>query len=93
MEKTKSKKGFARRLLILLVIVAVVGGIYYAVSGRKEKGAFSDTTVVATVDGDKVYLSDVKQAAASIPQLAELPFEMIYPQLLENYLNIQKNKK
>lgn len=84
----KEKKGVFRRLMTLLLIVAVAGGVYYFYTNKKSgKSAIADDTVVATIDGDKVYLSDVKEAAASVPQLAELPFDMIYPQLLENYLN------
>lgn len=42
--------------------------------------------VVATIDGDNIYLADIKNVAEQIPQLAELPFDMIYPQLLQKYI-------
>ena len=43
--------------------------------------------VVAVIDGDKVYMSEIREYAKSIPQLADLPLEMIYPQLLETVVN------
>ena len=43
--------------------------------------------IVATVNGKPVFLSDVKTFANGIPQLAELPFEMVYPQLLETLVD------
>lgn len=43
--------------------------------------------VVATVNGEAIYMSDVRDFAQNIPQLAELPFDMVYPQLLEKMVN------
>lgn len=43
--------------------------------------------VVATVDGKPIYLSEVKTVAQQMPQLAELPFDMIYPKLLNEMIN------
>ena len=43
--------------------------------------------VVAVVDGKDIYLSEVRDYADTIPQLADLPFEMVYPQLLETIVN------
>lgn len=43
--------------------------------------------VVATINGTPVYMSEVREFAKSIPQLSELPFDMIYPQLLERMIN------
>ncbi|MBO7244897.1 MAG: peptidylprolyl isomerase [Alphaproteobacteria bacterium] len=50
-------------------------------------------TVVATVDGDPVYMSDVKDLVAQIPQLSELPFEAIYPQLVKDVVSEKVLKK
>ena len=43
--------------------------------------------VVAVVGDENIYLSEIKDYANMIPQLSELPFEMIYPQLLETVIN------
>lgn len=43
--------------------------------------------VVAVVDGEPIYMSEIKEYAEGIPQLAELPFEAIYPQLLDTVVN------
>lgn len=43
--------------------------------------------VVATIEGQDLYLSDVRSFAAQTPQLAELPFDMIYPQLVQRLVN------
>lgn len=49
--------------------------------------------VVAVVDGDPVYLSDVKAVVAQVPQLSELPFETIYPQLVKDVVSEKVLKK
>lgn len=43
--------------------------------------------VVATVAGENIYMSEIKDYAKTIPQLADLPFETIYPQLLETVVS------
>ena len=48
--------------------------------------------VVAVVNGESVYMSEIQEYAKGIPQLAELPFEMIYPQLLETVVNAKMLK-
>jgi peptidyl-prolyl cis-trans isomerase C len=52
---------------------------------RTSKNHFSE--VVAVVGDEKIYLSEIKDYAKMIPQLSELPFEMIYPQLLETVIS------
>ena len=42
---------------------------------------------VAVVDGEAISLSEVKDMVQDAPQLAELPFETIYPNLLEMLIN------
>lgn len=46
-----------------------------------------NTTVVAEVSGQPVTLADVRALVDEIPQLSELPFEEIYPQMLETMIN------
>ena len=43
--------------------------------------------VVAIVDGENIYMSEIRDYAKTIPQLSELPFEVVYPQLLETVVN------
>ena len=43
--------------------------------------------VVATIGEDNIYMSEIKDYAKAIPQLAELPFEVVYPQLLETVVD------
>ena len=49
--------------------------------------------VVATVSGEPVYLSEVENLVAQVPQLAELPFESIYPQLVKDVVAEKVLKK
>lgn len=49
--------------------------------------------VVAVVAGESIYMSEVKDYAKTIPQLADLPFETIYPQLLETVINSRVLKR
>lgn len=54
---------------------------------EQKKVSVSDNTVVAKVNGEKIYLKDVKEFANNIPQLAEVPFDVVYPRLLETMIN------
>lgn len=54
---------------------------------NKHKTVAVSDEVVATVDGKPIFLSDVRSFADGIPQLAEIPFEMVYPQLLETIVD------
>ncbi len=83
---------------ILLLGAAAVWGIvgYQAMRSEDGQTLFSkyfahdnDDVVVATIDGEEVYLSQIKEIADKIPQYAELPFDMIYPHLLEKYITNQ----
>ena len=80
---------------VLLLGAAAVWGIlgYQAMSRNGGESFLSkyfhedrNDVVVAKIDGENVYLGDIKAIADQIPQLAELPFDMIYPQLLQKYL-------
>ena len=53
----------------------------------------SDSKVIATVDGDPVYMSEVEDLVSQVPQLAELPFEDIYPQLVKDVVAEKVLKK
>ena len=82
---------------ILLLGAAAVWGIVGYQAMRSENGQTlfgkyfhsSDDVVVATIDGENVYLSQIKEIADRIPQYAELPFDMIYPHLLDKYITNQ----
>ncbi len=54
---------------------------------NKHKTVAVSDEVVATVDGKPIFLSDVRSFADGIPQLTEIPFEMVYPQLLETIVD------
>lgn len=94
------KKEPARRpskkltLGVLTVLTAALWGmVAYFAWERYMKPSEAEKTdggkVVAVVAGEPVRLSDVYDMAASIPQLNELPFEMVYPQILENIINMK----
>ena len=78
---------------ILLLGAAAVWGIVGYQAMRSENGQTlfgkyfhsSDDVVVATIDGENVYLSQIKEIADRIPQYAELPFDMIYPHLTPTF--------
>lgn len=53
----------------------------------------SDRKVVALVDDDPIYLADVEKLVSQVPQLAELPFEDIYPQLVKDMVAEKVLKK
>lgn len=53
----------------------------------------NDGKVIATVDGEPVYMTEVEQLVAHVPQLAELPFEDIYPQLVKDVVAEKVLKK
>jgi len=42
---------------------------------------------VAVVDGEAIEMAEIKEMINDMPQLAELPFEQIYPNLLEMLVN------
>ncbi len=80
---------------VLLLGAAAVWGVlgYQAMSRDTGESLFGkyfhedkNDVVVATIDGKNVYLSQIKSVADQIPQLTDLPFDMIYPQLLQKYL-------
>ncbi len=51
-----------------------------------DKSLNKNNPIVAEIDDKKIYLSDIKTISDNIPQLSELPFDMVYPRLLEQYI-------
>jgi len=49
--------------------------------------------VVATVGDENIYLSEIQDYAKAIPQLSELPFDVVYPQLLETVVDARVLQK
>lgn len=45
--------------------------------------------IVAMVDGEPVYMSEVEEYGKTIPQLADVPFEMVYPKLLNAVVELK----
>lgn len=95
----KQKHGLKKSTIIiggLLLGVAVVWGVlgYQTVFQNSSESFFGryfqdkkhNDIIVATIDGKSIYLSEIKDIADRIPQYAELPFDMIYPQLLKKYI-------
>ena len=49
--------------------------------------------VVATIGDEAIYMSEIKDYAKTIPQLADMPMEVIYPQLLQTVIDSRVLKK
>lgn len=49
--------------------------------------------IVAVIQGQPVYMSEIRDYAAAIPQLAQVPFENVYPQLLQDVVDSKVLKK
>lgn len=89
----------AKRAIIVVVLLVITVVIWYYVAfyafnlknesdrAKNHAGDLADTAVVATVDGKNITLGDVRALAKDVPQLSNLPFEMIYPQILNNMIN------
>ena len=82
---TKKAMNFTIALAVLLLLVAgawiIMGGTTNGVA------AMSDDTVVAVVNDEQITRGDVKDAAAAIPQAAQVPIEQIYPMLVDQMIN------
>lgn len=100
--KTPSSKPKARtkRTIATVIMLVVTVVVWYEVGSflfgftrtsglfeENKKVQVADSAVVATINGSDVRLKDVKDFAKNIPQLADLPFNMVYPQLLETMIN------
>lgn len=76
--------------VLTVALWGVVGYLAWDRYMKPDRIAGSDATkIVAVVAGQPVTLSDVYEMASSIPQLNDLPFEMVYPQILENIINMK----
>ena len=80
--------------LVALVIWFFVGSLFMQLAVREDfcHIRYWDTPehsgeVVAVVAGEKIYMSEIKDYLEAMPQLKELPFEIVYPQLLETVVN------
>lgn len=88
------KKDFKKSTLLIGVLVvgavAIWGGVanrWINIPGISDQTVQESQEIVATVNGTPVYLSEVLDVARKTPQLAELPFDMIYPKLLNEIVN------
>ena len=80
--------------VVALVIWFFVGSLFMQLAVREDfchirywDAAEHSGEVVAVVGGEKIYMSEIRDYLEAIPQLKELPFEMVYPQLLETVVN------
>ncbi len=95
-KRFNGKRAIIVALLLIITIVIWYYVAFYAFSLKNENDRakhsaadLADTAVVATVDGKNITLGDVRALAKDVPQLSDLPFEMIYPQILNNMINTQ----
>ena len=98
-EKTQTPKKISlkRALLTGAMLVATtliwyeVGAVLFGFSKPHSqvvtKPVYSEETVVAEINGQLIKLKDVRVFMSDIPQLAEVPFEMVYPQVLDTMIN------
>ena len=98
-EKTQTPKKISlkRALLTGVMLVATtliwyeVGAVLFGFSKPHSqvvtKPVYSEETVVAEINGQLIKLKDVRAFMSDIPQLAEVPFEMVYPQVLDTMIN------
>ncbi len=93
-EKGKSTASKTVKLLVGVAVVAVVAAAGYfawdkvpAVQSIAQSATSKNAVVAAVVNGEEITVDEVRAQAQKVPQLAELPFEMIYPRLLESVIN------
>lgn len=96
---SQSKQNNIRNAIIIAILLVITVVIWYFVAFyafnlknesdklKNHAGDLADTAIVATVDGNNITLGEVRALAKEVPQLSELPFEMIYPQILNNMIN------
>lgn len=95
------KKHNTKRIVLAGVLFGVVAVVWYqfgicffeATFNRQEqrvqKPAITNDMVVAEVNGKPIQMKDVRVFVEGVPQLAELPLEMVYPQILDTMINTQ----
>ena len=86
--------------VVALVIWFFVGNLFMQLAVnenfcqlREPKKAQPTGTVVAVIGDEKIYMSEINDYAKSIPQLADMPMDVIYPQLLETVVDSRVLKK
>lgn len=97
-KKVKSAKadfsGYKKPVIVIgsLVVLAIGVVLWAAMYSRDNKDAFllpvmDKGVVVAKVGGDSIKLEELEAVKASVPQLKDIPLEVVYNQLLEAYIN------
>ncbi len=76
-----------------IAVWALAANNWLKIPGISSLMGQKDGQVVATVDGEPVYMSEVQELVAQVPQLEELPFEVIYPQLVKDIVAEKVLKK
>ncbi len=90
-ENTPGSVSKTTKLLVGVAVVAIAAVAAYVafdkVPAVKSVGHSDNSSVAAVVNGEKITVDEIRAQAQKVPQLAELPFEMIYPRLLESVVN------
>lgn len=78
-----------KKLLVGTVLVAAIAWGVWSFTGTNETllPTLKPNTIVAQIGGEKVRLSDLQKVKESIPQLKDIPMEVVYNQLVEAYVN------
>lgn len=77
-----------RTLLALAAALAIVTPIVAHAAGQTPAPAAQPDPVVARVNGTEIHRSEVLAARAMLPaQVQQIPFEQVYPQLLDNLVS------
>ena len=90
--KEKKEPSKKRLIGIVIIVAVIVLGYWGSTKIIQNKSASLDSevdtsVVVATVKGENIQLGDLEKIKASIPQLKDIPMQVVYNQLLEAYIN------
>lgn len=87
----KEKQARLRNTTILAGVLVVGAVAIWSVVANRWNDLSTESkpmgAVAATINGEPIYVSEVESIARQMPQLAELPFDMIYPKLLNEMIN------
>lgn len=73
-----------RRFLVAILFVVVAGGAH----AQSDGSATPNETVIITVNGQKIYVTDILMLHESLPaEYQQLPMEVLYPQLLNSLID------